>query len=302
MSPAHAVCAAALPVPALHAQALPVRLLPVRLRRRPAVPARALSVLVAAVLVVTVLAGCASLPDPMALLRGGADAPAQADSAQADSTQAGSTQAGSTQAGSTQAAAAGRPAAAATPGAAPASAAVAAAAAEPPAPPVDARAQQAFDAARRAMRAGRHDDALRQFKALAQAYPDLGGVHANLGLLYRHDGKLAESAAELERAVQASPRQPVFHNQLGITYRQQGQFAKAREAYERAIALDARYAAPVLNLGILNDLYLQDRQRALALYDQYLVLAGGDAAVTKWVADLKNRKDKHVALQLKEKP
>ncbi|MBE7417144.1 MAG: tetratricopeptide repeat protein [Ideonella sp.] len=251
-------------------------------------------------LAIAALAGCASLPDPLALLRGGADGNAagaataggQPDSAKPDNARPESAKPDNA-----------KPVAAAT-SAAPAAAAASAVAAspEPQAPPVDARAQQAFDAARRAMRAGRSDDAERQLKALAQAYPDLGGAHANLGLLYRQAGKLAESAAELEKAVQASPKQPVFHNQLGITYRQQGQFAKARDAYERAIALDAGYAAPVLNLGILNDLYLQDRKRALALYDQYLVIAGGDAVVTKWVADLKNRKDHHVALQLKEKP
>jgi Flp pilus assembly protein TadD len=171
-----------------------------------------------------------------------------------------------------------------------------------PETPVDARAQAAFDNAKRALRAGRNDDAERQLKALAQSNPELGGVHANLGLLYRQAGKLPEAVTALERAVQASPKQPVFHNQLGITYRQQGQFVKAREAYENAIALDAAYASPVLNLGILNDLYLQDRKRALVLYDQYLALSGGDAAVTKWVADLKNRKDHHVALNVKEKP
>jgi Flp pilus assembly protein TadD len=168
--------------------------------------------------------------------------------------------------------------------------------------PVDPRAQAAFDTAKRALRAGRNDDAERQLKALVQSNPELGGVHANLGLLYRQAGKLPEAVAALEKAVQASPRQPVFHNQLGITYRQKGEFVKAREAYEKAIALDAAYASPVLNLGILNDLYLQDRKRALVLYDQYLALSGGDAAVTKWVADLKNRKDHHVALNVKEKP
>ena len=168
---------------------------------------------------------------------------------------------------------------------------------------VDPRAQAAFDTARRAMRAGRNDEAERQLKALAQSNPELGGVHANLGLLYRQAGKLPESAAALEKAVQVSPDQALFHNQLGITYRQQGQFNKARDEYDKAIALDATYASPVLNLGILNDLYLQDRKRALVLYDQYLAIAGGDAAVTKWVADLKNRKDDHVALSLKqEKP
>jgi Flp pilus assembly protein TadD len=232
--------------------------------------------------VMAALAGCASLPDPIALLRSD-DKPAATETTQP----------------AAQAGTAAQPAASAAPAAA---VAVAPVAAEPEAPPVDARAQQAFDTARRAMRAGRNDEAERQLKSLAQSNPELGGVHANLGLLYRQAGKLPEAVAELEKAVQASPRQAVFQNQLGITYRQQGQFVKAREAYEKAIALDASYASPVLNLGILEDLYLQDRKRALALYDQYLALAGGDAAVTKWVADLKNRKDDHVALSLKEKP
>jgi Flp pilus assembly protein TadD len=97
--------------------------------------------------------------------------------------------------------------------------------------------------------------------------------------------------AALERAVKASPKQPVFQNQLGIAYRQQGQFAKARGAYEKALDLDPNYAAACLNLGILHDLYLRDGKRALALYDRYLTLpVAKDPVVTKWVADLKNRK------------
>jgi len=237
--------------------------------------------------VVAALSGCASMTDPIEVVKqvtGASDSKPAADAQPA-------APAGATPA--ERAAAADK--------AAPAAVVVAPKPAEPEVP-VDPRAQAAFDTARRAMRAGRNDEAAAQLKALAQSNPELGGVHANLGLLYRQAGKLPESAAALEKAVQASPQQAVFHNQLGITYRQQGQFNKAREAYEKAIALDASYASPVLNLGILNDLYLQDRKRALALYDQYLVLAGGDAAVTKWVADLKNRKDDHVALGLKEKP
>ena len=232
------------------------------------------------------LSGCASLPDPMAVVQqvtGSSDArPAEPEAAK-------------------PAGPAPAERAAAAEKAGPSAVVVAPKEAEPEVP-VDPRAQAAFDTARRAMRAGRNDDAERQLKALAASNPELGGVHANLGLLYRQAGKLPESAAALEKAVQASPRQAVFHNQLGITYRQQGQFGKARDEYEKAIALDATYASPVLNLGILNDLYLQDRRRALALYDQYLAMSGGDAAVTKWVADLKNRKDDHVALGLKEKP
>jgi Flp pilus assembly protein TadD len=241
-----------------------------------------------AVALAAALSACASLPDPVAFVKQAitpaeetksAEAPKPAEPTPAE-----------------RAAAADKERAAAAP------AAAAPQVQAEPEVPVDPRAQAAFDTAKRALRAGRQDDAERQLKALAASNPELGGVHANLGLLYRHAGKLPEAVAALEKAVQASPRQAVFHNQLGITYRQKGEFTKARDAYEKAIALDAAYASPVLNLGILNDLYLQDRKRALALYDQYLALAGGDAAVVKWVADLKNRKDDHVALSVKERP
>ncbi len=157
--------------------------------------------------------------------------------------------------------------------------------------PVDANAQRAFDAARRLLAAGRTEEAERAFAALAKSHAELGGAQANLGLIYSRAGKSEEAVAALEMAVKASPKQPLFQNQLGIAYRQQGQFAKARAAYEKALELDPNYAAACLNLGILHDLYLRDPKRALELYDRYLTLPNGkDAVVTKWVADLKNRR------------
>ena len=172
-----------------------------------------------------------------------------------------------------------------------------------PEKPVDPITQRAYDEARQALAAGRVEQAEKGFKALTQSNPELGGPHANLGLIYRQAGKLDQAQAEFELAVKANPRQPVYFNQLGITYRQQGQFAKAREAYERAIELDPSSATAHLNLGILHDLYLADAARALELYDRYLSLSPeGDAKVAKWVADLKNRKPRQVgAVTGKEK-
>jgi Flp pilus assembly protein TadD len=162
--------------------------------------------------------------------------------------------------------------------------------------------QRAYDDARRALRAGRTEEAERALRAIAQANPDLGGPHANLGLIQRQAGKLPEAIVEFEMAVAANPKQPVYLNQLGVTYRQAGQFTKARDAYERAIALDENYASAVLNLAILNDLYLWNGPRALELYDRYLVLTpDGDPVVTKWVADLKNRKPATSTASKKEK-
>jgi tetratricopeptide (TPR) repeat protein len=169
--------------------------------------------------------------------------------------------------------------------------------------PVNPATQRAFDDASRALRSGRVDEAERAYRALAQANPELGGPHANLGVIYRQAGKVNEAVTELEQAVKLSPRQPIYLNQLGIAYRQQGQFAKSRDAYQRAVALDPGYAAAVLNLGILYDLYLGDTQRALELYARYLSLVpGGDPTVTKWVADLKNRKPGPITVSRQEKP
>jgi tetratricopeptide (TPR) repeat protein len=167
-------------------------------------------------------------------------------------------------------------------------------AAAPAAAPVNADAQRDFDAARAALRAGRTADAERGFRELAARHPQLGGAHANLGLILRNAGKHDESVAALERAVKASPNQPLFFNQLGVSYRHGGKFAKAREAYESALALDPNYADAHLNLGVLLDLYLGDNTLALVHYERYLAL-GGDAAVGKWVADLKARKPASVA-------
>jgi hypothetical protein len=170
-------------------------------------------------------------------------------------------------------------------------------------PGVSPAVQRAYDDARRALRAGNNTEAERAMKALAQSNPELGGPHANLGVIHRQAGKLKEAVAEGEKAVRANPQQPVYQNQLGISYRHNGQFDKAREAYEAAIALDPAYASPIVNLGILHDLYLADSKRALELYERYLaMLPGGDAVVAKWVADLRNRKPAPVTVSQKEKP
>ena len=142
----------------------------------------------------------------------------------------------------------------------------------------------------------------RSFKALSELRPvRYGKTERSEGTL---PSPLPDAIAQLERTVQANPASTASLNQLGIAYRQQGQFAKAREVYERAIAIAPTYAAPYLNLGILHDLYLGDGKRALELYGQYLALSpSGDAAVTKWVADLKNRKPQQQAmLSAKEQP
>ena len=157
--------------------------------------------------------------------------------------------------------------------------------------PIAPATQRAYDDALALMRAGHAADAERGFRALTQSDPDLAGPHANLGVLARNAGHLPEAVTELEKATTLAPGMAVSWNQLGLAYRQSGEFTKARDAYEHAIALDPNYATATLNLGVLDDLYLAEPAKALELYTRYLALTpGGDPVVTKWIADVKNRK------------
>ena len=162
--------------------------------------------------------------------------------------------------------------------------------------PVDAAAQRSFDEARRALAAGQTAEAERRFLALTQSNPELGGPHASLGLIYQQAGKPAEAVRQFEAAVKASPQQPAYLNQLGVAYRQQGQFDKAREAYEKAIALAPDHAAADAQPGHPERPVPGRPARALELYERYLLLTpAGDATVSKWVVDLKNRKPQTLA-------
>ncbi len=191
------------------------------------------------------------------------------------------------------------PALAASAAAAPEAAAstpVAAAAKPASTGPIAPATQRAYDDALALMRAGHAADAERGFRALTQSDPELAGPHANLGLLARQGGRLPEAVKELEKATALAPGLAVAWNQLGLAYRQGGEFTKARDAYDHALAIDPNYAAAVLNLGVLDDLYLGDSARALELYTRYLALTpAGDPVVTKWVADVKNRKPGNAA-------
>jgi tetratricopeptide (TPR) repeat protein len=162
--------------------------------------------------------------------------------------------------------------------------------------PIAPATQRAYDDALALMRAGHAADAERGLRALTQSNPELAGPHANLGLLARQAGHLPEAVKELEKATELAPGLAVAWNQLGLAYRQSGEFSKARDAYQHAIALDPNYATAVLNLGVLDDLYLGDSVHALELYTRYLALTpAGDPAVAKWVADVKNRLPKSAA-------
>jgi Flp pilus assembly protein TadD len=60
----------------------------------------------------------------------------------------------------------------------------------------------------------------------------------NLAIVLRHQGKLAEAAPLLLRAVRIAPEDPRIHEQLGQLYMQQANYAEAAKYLEAATQLD----------------------------------------------------------------
>ncbi|NNM60866.1 MAG: tetratricopeptide repeat protein [Steroidobacteraceae bacterium] len=140
-----------------------------------------------------------------------------------------------------------------------------------------------------AIKAGRSVDAELELKTLAMQYPRLNGPILNLGILYLNSARLPAAEAAFRRVIGRDPRNAVANDELGIVLRRLGKFQAAERAYQRAIAAQPDYAPAHLNLGILYDLYLGEPHKALAQYQRYLAIAGGQKQVENWVIELRRR-------------
>lgn len=154
----------------------------------------------------------------------------------------------------------------------------------------DAALKKQFAKAVAAMQAGQDKPAMDLFSAIAAQAPQLASPHANLGILYFRQGRLAEAETAFKDALQRDGKDYVSANYLGMIYRKQGDFAAAKAAYERALAAKPDYGNAHLNLAILYDLYLGNLDKALDHYRQYQKDGGeGDSRLAGWLADLQQR-------------
>lgn len=151
-------------------------------------------------------------------------------------------------------------------------------------------AVEQFDRAITLLGAGDLELAIRELRALSDAYPQYSGPLVNLGIAHLKSGQIEAAEQAFAAAIERNPDNAVAYNQLGILHRQQGRFQEADAAYSRAIAIAPDYALAHLNLGVLCDLYLQQPERALDQYEQYMALtATPEPKVTGWIAELRSR-------------
>ncbi|CAN0621896.1 Tetratricopeptide repeat-containing protein [Burkholderia multivorans] len=112
-------------------------------------------------------------------------------------------------------------------------------------------------------RLNRDDDAIEQFVALTQAYPELPEPYNNLAALYAKHGRYDEARAALVTATQANPSYNLAYENLGDLY-----LRLAAESYKRAQALGGTTGATAQRLADLQKIIAPPKTSATRGYSE----------------------------------
>ena len=99
--------------------------------------------------------------------------------------------------------------------------------------------------------AGRVDEALAGYEALAAKAPESAPVHRMLGAAAKKKGDLARAEAELRKAVELDPQDALAHRDLGVLLYETNRQDLALPEAEKALALDPQNAGLLFNLGLM---------------------------------------------------
>lgn len=154
---------------------------------------------------------------------------------------------------------------------------------------LDAASRDAFDQAVELLNSRDFDQAIELLEKVIERAPGVSAPYINLAMAYRQIDRLELAEEQLLIALELIPGHPVASNEYGLLLRKTGRFAEAREVYQLALAKFPEYLPVRRNLGILCDLYLDDRECALAQYETYSAAQPDDEQVKLWISELSLR-------------
>lgn len=155
---------------------------------------------------------------------------------------------------------------------------------------VPSQAQQRFDQALTALHNQDWVWAQAELEYLTVEYPELSGPHLNLALLYQQQGDHELAEVAFVAAIRSNALNVNAYNEYGIFLRHQGRFQEAEAIYLEALGVWEQNPDVHRNIGVLYDLYMGDRERALQHFYRYQNLTGADdRAVAGWIADLERQ-------------
>ncbi len=141
-----------------------------------------------------------------------------------------------------------------------------------------------FEEALAALKAKKFPEARAGFELLAKNHPEFSGPLTNLAILDTKTKARAAAVGNFSRAVAANPRNAIAYNWLGILYREAKDYGRAEQAYQQSLTINPDNAAVVLNLAILNDLYLKRPAEALGRYRDYQRMTNNrELKVAAWI-------------------
>ncbi|MFK5914057.1 MAG: tetratricopeptide repeat protein [Woeseiaceae bacterium] len=154
---------------------------------------------------------------------------------------------------------------------------------------LNSETRQKYSYALQLMGAGNNDAAIKMLNDVSKLNDILSGPYANRGLIYLKLNNKDKAQQQFEYAIDRNEKNVTALNQLGILFREKKNFKQARINYEAALDIDKNHANAHLNLGVLCDIYLQDKPCALEHFKAYQALSGEDETVSNWIIDLKEQ-------------
>ena len=154
-------------------------------------------------------------------------------------------------------------------------------------PRISPQVMASFERANSAMAEEHWTVAIAELQLLTESAPRLSGPRLNLALAYQGQGNPQQAEQYYRQALQVNPSNLAAYNQYAIFLRQRGRFPEAEKIYLEALQVWEAHAETHRNIGVLYDMYMGDRQRALTHFYRYQALNdANDGAVAGWIADL----------------
>ena len=157
---------------------------------------------------------------------------------------------------------------------------------------VDPSVRRDFDVAMGLLRDEKYDEGINLLKKVIEASQNNSAPYINMAIAYEKLGKNDLAEDSLKQALAINPDHPVANNEYALLLRKTGKYAEARKLYERILKKYPDFMPARRNLGILCDIYLNDKKCALKQYQIYGQAHPEDKKVELWIVDLKKASGK----------
>ncbi len=110
-----------------------------------------------------------------------------------------------------------------------------------------------------------------------------------LGSVLEKRGDAKQALRVYRSATKAEPEDEDCWIRLGHAAADAAKPEEAAKAFERALVLEPNNASTLLSLGIVYEVGLRDREKAIETYRAYLAAGGKDARVKRWLSALEKK-------------